>query len=44
MINVLYKSRIDVSVEDMVNEQGQPEGTRIVLRFPIFRDEVRRPG
>jgi hypothetical protein len=33
---VLYKSQIDVSIEDMQDDAGQPEGTRIVISFPVF--------
>jgi two-component sensor histidine kinase len=36
-INVLYKSQIDVSIEDLQDDAGQPEGTRIVISFPVFR-------
>jgi LytS/YehU family sensor histidine kinase len=36
MINVLYKSQIDVSIEDLHNDAGRPEGTRIVISFPVF--------
>jgi LytS/YehU family sensor histidine kinase len=36
MINVLHKSQIDVSIEDLQDEAGQPEGTRIVISFPVF--------
>lgn len=36
MINVLYKSRIDVSIEDLQDNAGQPDGTRIVISFPMF--------
>jgi LytS/YehU family sensor histidine kinase len=35
-INVLYKSQIDVSIEDLQDDSGQPEGTRIVISFPMF--------
>jgi len=37
MINMLYKSEIIVGVEDMADESGRPDGTRITIEFPIFR-------
>jgi ligand-binding sensor domain-containing protein len=37
MINVLYKSQIEVTVEDMLDDKGQPDGTRIVIEFPVFQ-------
>jgi len=36
MINVLYGSQIDVNIEDLQDDAGQPEGTRIVISFPLF--------
>jgi hypothetical protein len=36
MINVLYKSQIEVSVEDIVDGAGQSDGTRIIMEFPVF--------
>jgi Fe2+ or Zn2+ uptake regulation protein len=36
MINVLYKSQIEVSVEDIVDGTGQSGGTRITMEFPVF--------
>ena len=36
MINVLYKRQINISIEDMQDDAGQPDGTLIVIQFPIF--------
>jgi len=44
MINILYKSQIDVKVEDLVDERGQPKGTLILINFPVFREEVSQQG
>jgi LytS/YehU family sensor histidine kinase len=38
MIRVLYKSEIEVQVEDLQDRDGRPEGTRIQIRFPVFND------
>jgi ligand-binding sensor domain-containing protein len=38
MIRVLYKSEIEVRVADLQDGDGQPEGTRIEISFPVFRD------
>ena len=38
MIRVLYKSEIEVRVEDLQDGNGRPEGTRIEISFPVFRD------
>jgi len=37
MINLLYKSQIEVTVEDVVDEGGQPAGTRVTMELPIFQ-------
>jgi ligand-binding sensor domain-containing protein len=37
MINLLYRSHIVVRVDDMVDELGRSDGTRITMEFPIFR-------
>ncbi|HET6254683.1 MAG TPA: histidine kinase [Puia sp.] len=37
MINTLYKSQIVISVEDVLDENGQSDGTRIAIEFPVFR-------
>jgi hypothetical protein len=37
MIKVLYKSEIRVEVEDLTGSDGEPVGTRILIRFPVFR-------
>jgi hypothetical protein len=42
MINVLYKSKIEVSIEDMLDGAGRPDGTRIVIEFPVFQDGERQ--
>ena len=42
MINVLYKSQIDISIEDMLDDEGQPDGTLIVIHFPLFKEEMRQ--
>jgi signal transduction histidine kinase len=42
MINILYKSQIDVKVEDLQDERGQPKGTLIVINFPVFREGTRQ--
>ena len=44
MINILYKSQIDINVEDLQDEHGQPAGTRIVISFPVFREGARQSG
>ena len=38
MIRVLYKSEIEVRVADLQDGDGRPEGTRIEISFPVFRD------
>jgi ligand-binding sensor domain-containing protein len=38
MIRVLYKSRIEVKIEDLQDANDQPEGTGIAISFPEFRD------
>ncbi|HTR31923.1 MAG TPA: histidine kinase [Puia sp.] len=40
MIQVLYNCEIEVQVEDL-EDQGQPDGTRIEIRFPLYSDDVR---
>ncbi len=42
MINLLYKSHIEVGVEDMLDDGGRPEGTRIVIEFPVFQQGGRQ--
>jgi hypothetical protein len=36
MISAIYGCEIDVSVEDIVADNGQPQGTRVVIRLPDF--------
>ena len=38
MLQVLYKTEIDVQVEDLKGEHGRAAGTRIVIRFPPIKE------
>jgi hypothetical protein len=42
MIKVLYKSEIQVEVEDLMGSDGEPEGTRVGISFPAFREGLGR--
>jgi Histidine kinase/Y_Y_Y domain len=36
MISAIYGREIDVSVEDVADDNGQPQGTRVIIRLPDF--------
>jgi LytS/YehU family sensor histidine kinase len=40
MLRVLYKTEIDVQIDDLRGEHGQAAGTRIEIRFPPIREGV----